>query len=478
MTRRIISLSILSIAIFTCLANFIFAQEQNFPGVNFDPQDKILILAPHPDDEVIGCAGVIQKARALNLPIHIVFLTYGDNNEWSFFVYRKHPVIVPQAVRNFGLIRHDEAIAADWALGVSPSNLTFLGYPDFETMNIWNSHWGKSPPGKGMLNNSTKVPYKNAFRPGAPFKGEEILKDIKTILLKYKPTKIFLSHPSDHNGDHRALFLFTQVALWDLENKIPKATLYPYLVHFKDWPMPRGFFPTKKLQPPKLLEKIFWQEELLNPDELNKKSLAIKKHRSQYISSPGYLITFVRPNELFGDYPEFKLSSDDSSISLFNEPGADIAELQNEHIKEGPVSFVGSEKHSLRLEDNKLVFNVEFSRPFAKTIGASIYLFGYRNDRIFAEMPKLNIRFGQWMFQVTDCGRSIPTDKIKIKRSGKNLTVKVPLEILGNPQQVLFSARTYLFSGVALDWISWHAVEIKNDYVVETNELKYEDLGD
>ena len=69
--------------------------------------DRILILAPHPDDEVLGCGGIIQTAVKMKLPLEVVFLTYGDNNQWSFFVYRKHPVIMPKAVRKMGEIRRN-----------------------------------------------------------------------------------------------------------------------------------------------------------------------------------------------------------------------------------------------------------------------------------------------------------------------------------------------------------------------------------
>src|SRR5207249_4582671 len=64
--------------------------------------DRILVLAPHPDDEALACGGLVQRARKMRLPVHVVFLTYGDSNEWSFAVYRKHPVVVPRAVRAMG----------------------------------------------------------------------------------------------------------------------------------------------------------------------------------------------------------------------------------------------------------------------------------------------------------------------------------------------------------------------------------------
>ena len=37
-----------------------------------------LVIAPHPDDEVIGCAGVIQRTLAAKKRVTVVILTNGD----------------------------------------------------------------------------------------------------------------------------------------------------------------------------------------------------------------------------------------------------------------------------------------------------------------------------------------------------------------------------------------------------------------
>jgi LmbE family N-acetylglucosaminyl deacetylase len=38
---------------------------------------SILILAPHPDDEVVGCAAAIGRARAAGATVSVIFLTHG-----------------------------------------------------------------------------------------------------------------------------------------------------------------------------------------------------------------------------------------------------------------------------------------------------------------------------------------------------------------------------------------------------------------
>ena len=39
--------------------------------IQFLPSDRILVLAPHPDDESIACAGVIQQAIKRDIPVRV-----------------------------------------------------------------------------------------------------------------------------------------------------------------------------------------------------------------------------------------------------------------------------------------------------------------------------------------------------------------------------------------------------------------------
>jgi LmbE family N-acetylglucosaminyl deacetylase len=47
-------------------------------GVISRGQVDVLVFAPHPDDEVIGAAGVLQQALAAGKSVRIVFATNGD----------------------------------------------------------------------------------------------------------------------------------------------------------------------------------------------------------------------------------------------------------------------------------------------------------------------------------------------------------------------------------------------------------------
>ena len=37
-----------------------------------------LVFAPHPDDEVLGCGGLLAAYQAAGIPAHVVLVTSGD----------------------------------------------------------------------------------------------------------------------------------------------------------------------------------------------------------------------------------------------------------------------------------------------------------------------------------------------------------------------------------------------------------------
>ncbi|HEX4965250.1 MAG TPA: PIG-L family deacetylase [Thermoanaerobaculia bacterium] len=377
--------------------------------------DRILVLAPHPDDEVLGAGGVLREAVRRGLPVRVVFLTSGDSNEWSFLAYRKRPVILPRAVLAMGTMRQHEALAATADLGVPAKDVSFLGYPDYGTLAIWRSHWGSRPPDRGRLTRATAVPYATAYRPGAPFKGEEILADLEAIVRDFRPTRIFVSHPADRHPDHAALYLFTRVALWDLQGEV-SAKLYPFLVHYPHWPGGKGFHPGEELSPPpSLLAGFRWQTRELTGEDVDAKRRALAAHHTQYDYSASRLLPFVRGNELYGDLALPTLA-----------PGA-AADLPN---------------LTVRLVKDHLEIAARLAQPLEEGSAVTLYAFGYRQDRPFGQMPKLAIRAEPHAYTVRDQELPLPRATVQAGVGGERLVARIPLAALGDPRQVFLRTQT------------------------------------
>lgn len=45
--------------------------------------ERILILAPHPDDETLGCGGLMRKAKDAGAEVYVQFMTVGDTADFS-----------------------------------------------------------------------------------------------------------------------------------------------------------------------------------------------------------------------------------------------------------------------------------------------------------------------------------------------------------------------------------------------------------
>lgn len=425
-----------------------------FSGLSLSPSDRILIAAPHPDDETLACAGIIQKAAALKIPVRVVFLTNGDNNEWSFLLYRKRPVLASVQVRGMGEVRQKEALAAAAVLGLSPDHLVFLGYPDFGCLKILLDHWGDRPPFRSMLTRVTEVPYARSLRPGASYTGESILKDLTEVLKEFRPTKLFFPQGADHNVDHQAMHLFLRVALWDLEGEIAPE-IFPYLVHYRRYPSPRDYHPGEELSPPRPLAGAFpWARSDLPAAEVMTKLQALQCHRTQYLASSRYLLSFVRPDEIFGDFPALSLEPSAPGPALPAEDDPEGAPGSEELTAEERSFFVGIEKRSIAREGEDIVFSLSLSRPLSGAMKASVVVLGYRPDRPFAAMPKVRVVCGQADSAAFDTGRPLPPGAWAIEKEPRLIRLRLPLKTLGDPDRIFAGFRTYL-EEVPLDSPSW-----------------------
>lgn len=95
-----------------------------FPLVSFPElvgDGAVLILAPHPDDESLGCGGLIARAAEAGRPCAVAMMTDGGGS---------HPGSRAWPRQRLGMMRRQEAIAALATLGQDPARTAFLGLPD------------------------------------------------------------------------------------------------------------------------------------------------------------------------------------------------------------------------------------------------------------------------------------------------------------------------------------------------------------
>jgi LmbE family N-acetylglucosaminyl deacetylase len=119
---------------------------------------KVLILAPHPDDESIGCGGTIALYSSKGIDVHLAVISSGENIALE---YSKDIDIAA--------VRRRELEVSSQILGIK--NVYFLGFPD----------------GQLALNK------------------EGIEEKLKEIIDKINPDIIFAPCPFEHHADHRAV---------------------------------------------------------------------------------------------------------------------------------------------------------------------------------------------------------------------------------------------------------------------------------
>jgi len=93
-------------------------------------QDRVLVIAPHPDDESIATGGLLQSVRAAGAALRLLVLTDGDNNPWPQRWIEKRWRIDTAARARWGARRRAEAHAALRVLGIDAGDVRFFGLPD------------------------------------------------------------------------------------------------------------------------------------------------------------------------------------------------------------------------------------------------------------------------------------------------------------------------------------------------------------
>jgi LmbE family N-acetylglucosaminyl deacetylase len=117
---------------------------------------RVLVIAPHPDDEVLGCGGTIAKNTRAGYDAYLCIVTKGYTPDWSEEFLRKRPKEIERAGKILGI-----------------KKTYFL---DFPTVKL------------------DTVPQK------------ELNDSFAQVVNEVKPEVVYIPHRGDVNKDHRLVF--------------------------------------------------------------------------------------------------------------------------------------------------------------------------------------------------------------------------------------------------------------------------------
>ncbi len=257
--------------------------------------DRIVVFAPHCDDETLGAGGILHQAASRGAEVWIVLMTNGDGARSVAVAEGRGFSAKPSFYVNLGYRRQNETRNALKKLGIQNAHVITLGYPDRGLEPMWSNNW--TLPYKSPFTRDYFSPYRNSYTKKAPHTGRQVLRDVKSVLMSIEPTNIYYPHPNDQHPDHWATSAFVTEALYDL-GWLGKKEIGMYLVHRGDWPVPQGLHDSLRLAPPAALASmdISWYQYTLGGSAITAKREAVEEYKSQ---SKRFLRSFVRENELF-----------------------------------------------------------------------------------------------------------------------------------------------------------------------------------
>ena len=420
--------------------------------------DRILVFAPHSDDETLGCGGMLATATANGADVKVVLVTNGDG--FRIAVGRAYGTIkvTPKRCIEFAYKRQKETLRALGILGVNANNVTFLGYPDRGIDRLWNDHWLADDLYTSRATRVNRSPYRNSLTANAPYCGESLLSDIVKTINTFKPTDIYLPHPCDNHPDHYATYCFVSAALEQIHSKDrePEIKMHTYIVHRGDWPVPKGDRPREPLAPPHGLVQTNtkWYSLPLSPDIAARKRAAVADYATQMDVEKNFLVSFARSNEIFGNNPVRQIVSvPPSQITIdgfhddwFGIPPAVIDTVGDYMMTE--LSKGGDVRAVYMCRDDKYLYmRLDCVRPLSKRLTYCI------NFRGIATPDKSD------RFSVTiRLPSGIKTDNVIWASQKNTLEIAIPLNEIAFDRTLFVQVQTKLMR-VTVDNTGWHEIE-------------------
>jgi LmbE family N-acetylglucosaminyl deacetylase len=262
---------------------------------------RLLIIAPHPDDEVLSAAGLMQRVHEAGGTIRVVYLTNGEGYPEGVRVEGHHQSPTPADYRDYGRRREREARTALEALKIGDATMTFLSFPDGGLGKLMRAYWSERRAAyRSPYTRRDRPPESKVLVDATEFRGEDLTQELAQVIGDFRPTMIVAPRKEDQHVDHCAAWYFTADALSDVTRVEPEfsADLVTYIVHYYSWPFEDD---EPRLGPPPNLRGGVsgWLSLPLTRAEAHAKSVALKRYRTQMHVMAWFLDGFARSNEIF-----------------------------------------------------------------------------------------------------------------------------------------------------------------------------------
>lgn len=269
--------------------------------------ERILVVAPHPDDETLGAGGLISRAVREGHEVHVCFMTLGDGFREDAARYYLSLDVSSAEYLHLGYERQTEAARAMARLGLGEDHLTFLGFPDGGLDTLFLSKWG-GEPFQSVTTGANRVPYLSAWTSETPYLGETVVDLLGTLLERVQPEMVVMPSSYDTHPDHWATNALTTLAcaraVASGAKWASRASRMGYLVHWPAWPFPLVHRPKLPMRMPANLAGLAedaWVTLELEAEDVERKRQALLQHGSQVELIRPFMMAFVRTSEVFLD---------------------------------------------------------------------------------------------------------------------------------------------------------------------------------
>lgn len=167
----------------------------------FAKTSRVMLIAPHPDDEALACSVLLQHAVHAGSAVRVVYATDGEDNPWPQRVVLRKWRLDATDRKRWAKLRRAEALAALRVLGVNGSSARFLALPDqkLTTLLICDCR--------------------------------SIVQRLAGIIIDWAPTDLFVPSISDTHPDHSALAVMLRLTLSEFFSDDDRMFVWSYAVH-------------------------------------------------------------------------------------------------------------------------------------------------------------------------------------------------------------------------------------------------------